>query len=91
MPVNDLREVRNLLMDKSFNFCGAAFWTWKKVANGKHPPLIEIRPDPDWLSFIRNKEKISPFRAKKIMSDYLKSVRIQNNVGNPEMKNNIKY
>ena len=86
--ISILKENKKLMEDSLNNFCGIAFWTWKKVITNKNrQPLIEIKTNKEWLQFIESaKSKKKEVYSEKILHDFLKDMLYENNIPNEKMK-----
>jgi aryl-phospho-beta-D-glucosidase BglC (GH1 family) len=94
-----LIENKSLMTDKSYNFCGNSFWTWKKViTNKKRTALNEVFPGEEWLKVIESarnsKMKKNEKYSEQALKDFLKAIKYENCKQNENLKsllNRISY
>lgn len=76
---SDLQNIKLKLRDSQYNFCGDAYWTWKKVKVGSASyPLNEIHVSDQWTKMIKNEPKTSSETYEEIAQSFLDAVLISN-------------
>jgi len=88
----DLQKIRGLLEDKNYNFCGTAYWTWKKVKAGTATsfPTNEIVVSDQWSKLINKQAKTTTDTYEQIADSFLQAVLISNTVPDNALKNVLK-
>lgn len=87
--VGDLTKVAKYIRDPKYNFCGDAFWTWKKVQITDSPALNNIKASDDWKRLIKGEAKQSSKTYEQIADEFLQNSKIENTTFNTELKNII--
>lgn len=83
----DLTKVARYIRDPKYNFCGDAFWTWKKVQITESPALNKINASDDWKRLIKGEAKQSSKTYEQIADEFLQNSKIENTTLSPELKN----
>jgi hypothetical protein len=82
MSIDNERNIKKLMSDSSYTFCGNAFWTWKKVSISSHLPACEIPVSDDWRQLIKGRNKTGNQSYQQIADGFLQSVLFNNTVPN---------
>jgi len=88
----ELQDIRSILEDKAYNFCGTAFWTWKKVkaSTGNSNPLNQIVVSDQWLKLINNQSKTTTESYQQIAEGFLEAVKLSNTIPDNALKTVLK-
>lgn len=70
----NLEKIHGLLNSPEYNFCGTAFWTWKKANSNFHPALNGFDP-PAGLNKVLNGSKPGSGRAEDQLLDLISHAR----------------
>lgn len=76
--INDLTKVAKYIRDPKYNFCGDAFWSWKKVQITDAPALNNIKASDDWKRIIKGEGKQSSKTYEQIAEEFLQNSKIEN-------------
>ncbi|MFL5753416.1 MAG: glycoside hydrolase family 5 protein [Bacteroidia bacterium] len=84
-----------LLNDSAFDFCGSAFWTWKRVEKDPNrPALNRIALNAESTEVIKwlngNGKKPDPETARQGMEDFIRALLLEKTVENAELKTILK-
>ncbi len=84
--MNNLKEIKKNLVDKTYNFCGNAFWRWKKVTKNNRYALNSINTSEDWKIFLKNGDINSDKTITNMVNDFLRDIKIENTTINNDLK-----
>lgn len=85
--VENLEEIKNILNDSTYNFCGNAFWTWKKVTSNNHLALNAISVSEDWRNILNDKNIPVGKTYEQIINEFLTAIKIDNTSQNYQILN----
>jgi aryl-phospho-beta-D-glucosidase BglC (GH1 family) len=83
----ELHALRVLLSDNSYNFCGTAYWTWKKVKlSASSYPINQVVVTDQWSKLINNQAKTSADTYEQIAEGFLQAIKLKNCVADNNLK-----
>ncbi len=74
--IDDLTTIGTLLVSEVYDFCGTAFWTWKKAVTSSHPAVNEITVTKNMKRLLKGKSPRKSDSAQKELDLFLKNVDI---------------
>lgn len=80
-----LNTIMEQLRNPQYNFCGEAFWTWKKTPPNKYAALQKIRDIPDFQKLLENK-KMSKQEAMRAAKDFLQACQFSECTLHPQLE-----
>lgn len=81
----NLAEIRGLLNTPEFNFCGSAFWTWKKAASGAHPALNGFEASAGLSQLLHGPVPLSADRAEALLLGLIDRSRLANTIPSDQL------